>query len=176
MGGSGDYFDVADTVIMMKDYLPSDATEGARVIAEAHRAERKIETREPLKPVGPRVPVAGSFDPSRGRREVKIDAKSRHLILFGTEPVDLGCVEQLVDVSQTRAAGYAIHLAKTRFMDGKATLSEVLDALEDFFDRNGLDALDPFHRGERHPGDFARPRKYEISAAINRLRTVRMQK
>jgi hypothetical protein len=153
-----------------------DVTEGARAIAEAHKAERKAETPAPLKPVSPRVPLAESFDPSRGRREVKIEAKSLRLILFGTDPVDLGCVEQLVDTSQTRAAGYAIHLAKTRFMDGRATLSQVLDALEDFFTRNGLDALDPFHRNERHPGDFARPRKYEIAAAINRLRTVRMKK
>ncbi|MFH1724436.1 MAG: hypothetical protein ABII00_07425 [Elusimicrobiota bacterium] len=29
-------------------------------------------------------------------------------------------------------------------------------------------------RGERHPGDFARPRKHEIAAAINRLRTLRI--
>jgi predicted ABC-class ATPase len=176
MGGSGDYFEVADTVIMMKDYLPVDATKGARAIADAYRTERKAETPAPLKPVRSRVPLAESFDSSRGRREVKIDAKSLILILFGTDPVDLGCVEQLVDMSQTRAAGYAIHLAKTRFMDGKTTLSQILDSLEDFLTRNGLDALDPFHRNERHPGDFARPRRYEIAAAINRLRTVRMKK
>ena len=176
MGGSGDYFEAADTVIMMKNYLPVDVTGRARAIADAHKTERRAETPAPLRTVSPRIPLAESFDPSRGRREVKIDAKALDLILFGSDPVDLGSVEQLVDVSQTRAVGYAIHLAKTRFMDGTATLSEILDALEDFLDRNGLDALDPFHRGERHPGDFARPRKYEIAAAINRIRTVRMKK
>jgi len=84
-------------------------------------------------------------------------------------------VEQLVDPSQTRAVGHAIHLATERFMDGRASLREVVDALEAFFDEDGLDALDPFHRRDRHPGNFARPRKYEIAAAINRLRTVRMR-
>jgi len=41
--------------------------------------------------------------------------------------------------------------------------------------RHGLDALDPFHKDERHPGALARPRRYEIAAAINRLRTLRMK-
>jgi hypothetical protein len=31
------------------------------------------------------------------------------------------------------------------------------------------------HKAERHPGNLARPRKHEIAAAINRLRTVRMR-
>jgi hypothetical protein len=106
---------------------------------------------------------------------VKIDAKDRDLILFGNDPIDLQGVEQLVDLSQTRAVGHAIHLATERFMDGKATLAEVVTAVEEFFDAHGLDALDPFHRQERHPGNFARPRRFELAAAINRLRTVRMQ-
>ena len=60
-------------------------------------------------------------------------------------------------------------------MDGETPLAEVLDRLEAFFDERGLDELDPFHRRERHPGRFARPRRFEIAAAINRLRTVRMR-
>jgi len=60
-------------------------------------------------------------------------------------------------------------------MDGKTSMREVVDAVERFFDERGLDELDPFHRSERHPGDFARPRKHEIAAAINRLRSVRMR-
>ena len=80
-----------------------------------------------------------------------------------------------MDVSQTRAVGNALHLAATRFMDGRATLREVLAKLDAFFDREGLDALDPFHRGGHHPGNFARPRGLEIAAAINRLRTLRMR-
>ena len=51
-------------------------------------------------------------------------------------------------------------------MNGRATLREIMDVLEGFFETEGLDALDPFHRLERHPGSFARPRKYEIAASI----------
>ncbi|MHC4605710.1 MAG: ABC-ATPase domain-containing protein [Planctomycetota bacterium] len=174
MGGCGDYFDVADTVVMMKEYVPEEATAEAKRIADGRPSGRAREEAAPLSEAAGRVPVAESFDPSRGRREVKIDAKEVDLVLFGTDAIDLRGVEQLVDLSQTRAVGYAIHLATERFMDGRP-LRDVVDEVERFFDEHGLDALDPFRRGERHPGNFARPRKYELAAAINRLRTVRMK-
>jgi predicted ABC-class ATPase len=175
MGGSGDYFDVADTVIMMRDYLPLDVTADAKRIAQSLVTQRKIETPQPLQSVACRSPLPSSFDPSRGRREVKIDAKAVDLILFGSDPIDLRFVEQLVDFSQTRAIGYAIHHAVENFMDGKARLRDVVDALEKLFNERDLDALAPFRRNDEHPGNFARPRRYEIAAAINRLRTVRMR-
>ncbi len=175
MGGCGDYFDVADTVIAMRDYLPYEVTTAAKQVAGDHPTSRRVETSSPFTTVTPRVPLPESFDPSRGRRAVKIDAKAKDLILFGTEPIELRYVEQLVDLSQTRAVGNAIHLATQRFMDSQATLCKVVDEVDKFFDQHGLDALDPFHRDERHPGAFARPRRYEIAAAINRLRTLRMR-
>jgi len=175
MGGSGDYFDAADRVILMREYRPREVTDEAKKIAKARPTRRTIEAGKPLPPQLERVPVARSFNPSRGKREVKIDAKAMDLILFGKEPIDLRAVEQLVDASQTRAIGHVLHLAAGRFMDDEHTLCEVLDQIEDLFDREGLDLLDPFHQIGHHPGNFARPRKYEIAAAINRLRTLRMR-
>jgi predicted ABC-class ATPase len=175
MGGCGDYFEVADTVVTMQEFVPHESTEEARRIAAASPSGRRVEAGSPLVAVTERIPQPGSFDPSRGRREVKIDAKALDLVLFGSEPIDLRCVEQLVELSQTRAVGYAIHLAATRFIDGKATLRAVVERLEAFFDSEGLDALDPFHRAHHHPGNFARPRGLEVAAGINRLRTLRMK-
>ncbi len=174
MGGSGDYFDVADTVIMMKEYLPLEVTEQARRISRELVTHRQRETPEPFRQITHRIPIARSFDPSRGKREVKIEAKGLETLLFGTSPIDLRYVEQLVDISQTRAVGYAIHLATQQWMDGRRTMAEILDELEQFLQTRGLDALDPFRRGERHPGNFARPRRFEIAAAMNRLRTLRV--
>jgi predicted ABC-class ATPase len=175
MGGCGDYFEAADTVVTMREFQPSETTEEARRVAAEHPSGRRVEAAEPLASVTERVPQAQSFDASRGRREVKIDAKGRDLVLFGSDPIDLRCVEQLVEVSQTRAVGHAIHLAASRFMDGEATLREVVEQLEALFDAEGLDALDPFHRPGHHPGNFARPRGLEVAAGINRLRTLRMR-
>jgi len=174
MGGCGDYFDVADTVIAMRDYLPRDATTEARDIATRYPSDRARES-EPCKAWRlRRVPRAGSFDPSRGRRDVNIDARGVDQILFGRETVDMRGIEQLVDASQARAVGTAIHRAATQIMDGRKPLREVMDAIDACLDEQGLDVLDPFHRSERHPGSFARPRVHEIAAAINRLRTLQI--
>jgi hypothetical protein len=51
----------------------------------------------------------------------------------------------------------------------------VLDELDELFDNRGLDELDPFYRAGHHPGNYARPRRFEIAAAINRLRSLRMR-
>ena len=174
MGGCGDYFDVADCVIMLREFQPRDTTEEAREIASHMPTGRRVEATSELSGVTQRIPLPGSFDASRGRREVKIDARDLDRIGFGSDDIDLRHVEQLVDRSQTRAVGFAIHLAAQRFMDGEATLCEVLDRLDEFFDREGLDELDPFHRPGRHPGNMARPRRFEIAAAINRLRPLRV--
>jgi hypothetical protein len=40
-------------------------------------------------------------------------------------------------------------------------------------EREGLDVISPFARG-LHPGDYALPRFYEIAAAFNRLRSLKI--
>ncbi len=175
MGGCGDYFDVADTVVAMQDYQPFDATADAKRVAQELRTQRAIETTSPLSEVTSRIPVPESLDPSRGKREVKIEARSVDAIAFGHEVIDVSGVEQLVDASQTRAIGYALHLASRRLMDGRMGLKAIVQGLVEQFDDAGLDRFDPYHEGERHPGNFARPRPFEIAAALNRLRTLRIR-
>ncbi|MGH0037245.1 MAG: ABC-ATPase domain-containing protein [Myxococcota bacterium] len=174
MGGCGDYFEVADRVIAMRDYRAHDVTDEARRIAGELPSARRQEPAEPLRPVRPRVPRAEGFDARRGRREVKIDARGRDLVRYGTHDIDLRAVEQILDPSQTRAIGLALHRAASRLMDGRSSVPEILDALEALLDHDGLGALDPFGREGEHPGALARPRRYEIAAALGRLRTLRV--
>ena len=176
MGGCGDYFDVANTVIMLRNFLPIDVTNEAKHIAKSYQTVRKKEVFSSMPTMTPRIPLPEGIDPSRGKKEVKIQVKSQEEIGFGHETIDLRGVEQLVDLSQTRAVGYALHLAAHRYVDGKMPLSKVVEALMALLDRDGLDVLDPLHRQGRHPGNFARPRGHEVAAAMNRLRTVRMRR
>ncbi len=53
----------------------------------------------------------------------------------------------------------------------RRTLGQLLDQLEAEVDERGLDALTP---GARH-GGLARPRRSEIGAALNRLRSLQME-
>jgi predicted ABC-class ATPase len=166
IGGSGDYFDVADHVICMVDYIPRDKTERAREIADKFRAERSPEGGKDFGETRSRIPVASSFDASKGRRDVKISSKGLHTIAFGTHTIELGAVEQLVDVSQTRAIGDALHYA-TRYMDGSRTVCDIVERIARDVDEKGLDELSP-----RPVGDYARFRPQEFASAMNRLRTL----
>jgi predicted ABC-class ATPase len=175
MGGSGDYFDVADTVIALRDFLPLDVTDDAKAIAANASSSRQKEAQNPLSEITQRIPTRRSIDASRGRKPVSIRARSLDLIEFGREEIDLRGVEQLVDTSQTRAIASAIYFAATNLIDGDRTLRAVLDELDELFDSRGLDELDPFYSAGHHPGNYARPRRFEIAAAINRLRSLRMR-
>jgi predicted ABC-class ATPase len=176
MGGCGDYFDVADHVVLMREYLPHDATADAAAVAAGQPTARRVEASAPIRFPAGRVPDPASFDPSRGRRDVKIDAPAVDEVRFGRHTIDLRALEQLVDTSQTAAVASAIYLALQSFMKNAASLREVVDELESFLDDEGLDRLDPFQKPGAHPGNFARPRRFEIAAAINRLRTLRMER
>ena len=175
MGGCGDYFDTADTVIALRDFLPLDVTQEARAIAANASSSRQKEAVNRLGEIARRIPLSDSIDASRGRKQVAIRASSLDRIEFGREEIDLRGVEQLVDMSQTRAIASAIHFAAARLIDGHRTLRDVLDELDELFDSRGLDELDPFYRAGRHPGNYARPRRFEVAAAINRLRSLRMR-
>lgn len=170
MGGSGDYFDVADHVIMMDAYRPREVTRQAREVAQAFPTKRRVECETPLTAPQPRHPTAASFDASRGRREVKIDVKGLATIVFGRHTIDLSAVEQLVDPSQTRAIGQALVLLAAQCGRGGPAVGELLRRLEEQLDRSGLDVLVPYK-----VGNLARPRMLEVAAALNRLRTLRVR-
>ena len=173
LGGSGDYFEQADTVIMMDTYRPGDRT------AEAHRVAEEIPTlrrreAEPMEgPPRQRIPLTQGFNPRRGRRDVKISASGLHEIRFGEETIDLAALEQLVDRSQTRAIGDAILLCARRFVDGTRSLKECLELLDQCLSAEGLDLL------AREQNDlwreYARVRTLDLGAAINRLRSLLMR-
>lgn len=170
MGGSSDYFEVADTVIMMDTYHPYDVSGQVREIQDKWPSERHPEGGDRFGPVAGRIPSRESFDPSRGSQEVRIDAKGLRQIVFGTTAIDLSAVEQLVDVSQTRAVGEFIRSYAERYAAQGFPLREGLEKILTEVDQEGLDVLS--HRQFR---DLARPRIFEVAAAINRMRSLRIK-
>ncbi|CAH3135385.1 unnamed protein product [Pocillopora meandrina] len=173
IGGSGDYFQVADHVIMMDCYSSRDVTDQAKAIAMEHK-EISPQSRSPFVMPAPRIPIAESFDATIGDREkVKVRGKTQFgfQVQFGNEEIDLSFIEQLGEFSQTRAIGDTILYARNNYMDGKTSLLKVLQRVEQDFNTKGLDVLSP-----RLPlGCFSRPRLHEIAAAINRLRALAMK-
>jgi len=169
IGGSGDYFDVADLVICMEEYRPRIASEEAHRIAKKYQSERKSEGGKNFGSYNSRIPFADSLNPSRGNKEINISPKGLKSISFGSQTIDLGAVEQLVDLSQTNAIGDAINYSK-KYMNGKNTLNDVINHVMRDIENRGLDILSPWP-----VGNYAEFRGLELASAINRSRALKVK-
>ena len=163
LGGSGDYLDVADLVIMLEEYEPHEVTTRARTVAAEIRTQRT--TGEEARPLtlSDRKPLGRSFDPRRGGRE-KVRSHGLRELVYGHERVDLSALEQLVDDSQARAIGVLMRELQKR-CDGKTPMKTVLEEMIGEAQQRGLWSYDPLP-------ELAMPRLYELAAAINRLRNL----
>ncbi|QDP39594.1 ABC-ATPase domain-containing protein [Radiobacillus deserti] len=164
MGGSGDYFDVADDVIMMENYKPALVTERAKSIAAKYPTSAQITTGD-FGDLPRRTFLPSSF--STGRKG-KVQAKGLKSVLIDRDLLDLSGVEQLVDSSQTRAIAEMIKYLEHSKKSKDISLAALLDELERLMNEKGLHAFAKFP--DQHPGDLARPRRFEIAAAFNRIR------
>ncbi len=169
-GGSGEYFEVADTIIMMDEFIPRDVTREAREIAGRYQTTRTKDKDTHFGTLTPRSPSPASFNPSRGKREVKIAARGLKQILFGKTSIDLSAIEQLADPAQTRAIGELIHYYSSKYAAREKNLTEGLIKLMDDLEKEGFDLISTFR-----PADLAVPRLFEVAAAINRMRTLKIQ-
>ncbi len=168
MGGAGDYFDVADAVIMMKQYCPLDVTAEAKAIARDLVSTREEGDAISLV-VRERRPNFRSLEHGAGPKGIKVRVRDIDLMSFGREDVRIACVEQLVEKAQVRSIGFALlGLAEGAF--GKQqTLREALEEIESMIQAQGLESLT-----RQVSGELAWFRKYELAAVLGRVRTLRM--
>ncbi len=170
VGGAGDYFDVADTVIGMRRYLPEDLTAAARAVAGRFRTDRRHEGGS-WTPIRKRRLEPASIDARKGRKPVSIKVQTPTRVLFGTEELELSALEQIVEEGQVRAIGQAMVHAAERWLDGRRTLREALESLMKEVRDGGLGVID-----SRQIGDYAGFRIFELAAALGRLRSLRARR
>lgn len=181
VGGAGDFFECADTVVMMDAYHCKDVTKRAKeiVAATADGAGAGSKGRGPVVAPSPFAPpllrqvqLSSLGRATDGR--VQVRTKSTVHLRGGEEELDLSGVEQLKDMSQTQAIMEAAReLARGVGGDTKgwAVLRSALEELDRRIDNEGLDVLAP---GKFH-GRMARPRRFEMAAALGRLRSGTMR-
>ncbi len=165
VGGCGDYFDVADRVIMMDEYIPKDVTDRAKEIASTGGYKREFLADNVFGKVTHRVPLKKGF--SLSGKEDRLKAKGKYTILYGWNNIDISGLEQLVDESQTNCIAVMIGFLKNKVIDEKKTIEQSLDQMYRHIEKFGLDSISPY---TGHPGNLAMPRKQEVFAAISRYR------
>ena len=173
-GGSSAFFEVADHVIALDAYVPSEVTTKAHDLvgvtaadldpaAELNR-DPGTSSDAPVFAAAPRVPTAKALRPASKTKTAR--AKGSDRIQFGRDFIDLIAIAQLVDAQQASGVAEALEYLAEIF-DGRTSLTHALAEIEDMLDAQGLDGITG-HRD--HPGHLTRPRGQEIAAALNRYR------
>lgn len=163
-GSSGSYFHVADTVIQMKEYVPYDITEKAKKAAEEFAV---FETERTGFPSYRNSRIMKPDMSLKKEERLKMKSFGTDEISIAKKTVELRYLEQLKDTEQTTALGYALKQMHLSLLNGKRSLAQVVDVLEEQLDKDGLESL--FGKGEVS-ASLARPRRQEIFACMNRYR------
>lgn len=165
MGGSGDYFSVADRVIMLDEYLVKDVTDKAKAIADTQiPMHSTIKVNSFIQQL-PRKPDKQLLKGNRGKNEFKFDVRNIKELRYGESLIDLSAVEQLVDNGQTQAIAWIMQAYLKDAYEGTDEVVQGVEAIFEKISEKGLDCLPDYKIGS-----LAMPRKYEVLAAINRLR------
>ena len=164
-----EFIPIADTVLRIEGFKVSNVTKEAKALAVESLAT-KVQAADVSSLVEKsRAIVPSSIDPSLGRFDAGIEASSTYTLMFGKYVINLKGIRQLADLYQTRTLGRILYYAKLRYMDEPRPISEILDLIDRDLSTEGLESLTRDLRG-----DLARPRRYEIAAAINRLGSLRV--
>lgn len=163
-GSSGAYFHIADTIIQMDRYEPKEITKLAKETAKDFPAMSGMEN-PAEKPVFIRCPRQGrGFKPND---RIKMKTMGKEMVQLNRENIDLRYVEQLADTEQVSALGYCVRYAEKHLFQGKDTIQNVVDKLEEKICREGLSSL---CESNASVANFAMPRRQEIFACLNRYR------
>ncbi len=176
-GSSGAYFYIADTILQMDRYVPKDITEFAKKEAGQYAsAAAAVQGRpavqklpDPALPSFQRVPTCNIAL----RRDDRLKTRTRGTddVQLGHENIDLRYLEQLADQEQTAALSYILALAEKNLLDGRKTMTQLVDAICALMDQKGLAGLSS---GGYLPTDLAMPRRQEIFACFNRYRGLKL--
>ena len=163
IGGVGDYFAVADNVIVMDCYKCIDKTERAKEIVANSTSSQSNSEIKTFRAIRPRFVV-----PDRFSTNGKVKVLSKSTISYGETELDIAFVEQVIAKAQTTAISNSLQ-SLHRVTNPNQSLKEALHALDWHMDRDGLDVLAP----GKLDGAMFRPRRFEIGSAMNRLRLLK---
>jgi predicted ABC-class ATPase len=163
-----EYIPIADTVLKVENFQVTDITEESKALDIKLPPTAPAVNLEPML-ARSRWIMPSSIDASVGSHDQLIEAIDLHAIQFGRSVIEMDSVPQIADESQTLTIGLLLYYAKLRYMQEGYPLREMLDMIDRDLSTEGLAAVSSELRG-----DLARPRRYELAAALNRLPTFRV--
>ena len=170
VGSSGDYFDIADTVIQMDSYEAKDVTKKAKELAKGLILKRIQDRKINVHINFDRKVLKGSIE--KGPKGVKIKTLGVDGLIINKEEINLRSVEQIVDKEQVTTIGNVMKWADDKLVNNNLTMIEITDKILDEIKNKGLLSISGTRGGA---GNLALPRKQEIMAAFNRYRKLKIK-
>ncbi|MDO9169052.1 MAG: ABC-ATPase domain-containing protein [Methylobacter sp.] len=173
VGGLGYFLQKADTCLLMDNYRCDDITAKVRDrlggIAEEDTLIADFSVSRRL--------AVDNFDPAYTNprlnktlpKRIKALRSAPRQLEYGMDLINLDAVVQIAEAPQLLTIGYCLLTLQTQLkQSGKAeTIRFWIDWLEGEINKHGLAVLKP-----DYPGTLSMPRKYELAAAINRIRSL----
>jgi predicted ABC-class ATPase len=171
VGGSGDYIDIADTVIMLDHFRVFDVTDTAKDIARQFPYAHVNAFSDSVR-ITPRFPKAASIDPRKGKKDANIKTREQKIV-FGRNDIDLGQWEHIVERTQLDTIGdILLYGVRTGLFKERMTVDQFIEAVTGDIEENGLDTI--FEKSGRKWTYYSQVRKVDVAAALNRLRTLQV--
>ncbi len=176
VGGLGVFLQKADTCLMMDNYQCKNITNKVREKLGEIAEENEIS----LDFSAQRLLATDNFNPSYINKRLKKEVPKRIKPLrnspkqleYGMDLINLEALPQIVEAPQILSVGYCL-LRLRKEMEIQANSTQTIEYwlgwLYKMLEQQGLSFLQA-----DYPGTISLPRKYEVAAAINRIRSLRI--
>lgn len=162
-GSSGAFFHIADTVIQMEHYQAVDITKKVKNLCSKYPL--------PYSPASdfcmPNFHRVMSCTKKNSYKDLKLKCQGKETFSLGKDTIDLRYIEQIIDKEQTAGLGALLKYAQEHLIDGKRTLSEIIDILQQRIDEQGFGNI---CNNSYISCGMAVPRIQEIFSCFNRYR------
>lgn len=176
VGGLGIFLQKADTCLLMDNYQCKDITTKVR----KELGEIAEENGNHLNFSSVRLLLADNFDPSYTNQRLKKELPKRikdlrnapRQLEYGMDLINLEALPQIVEAPQLLSVGYCLLVLRQAMQEQGGQIQPIdywLKWLYKKLDQQGMPFLQP-----DYPGTLSLPRKYEVGAAINRIRSLKI--
>ena len=170
-GSSGAYFPIADRVLQMENYRTLDITARVRECIKglpkpdgaAGRVSGDVIFDADTKPMVKARSIEKKYD------DIKVKLHGKNSFSIGKTDVELGYVEQLLDIEQTATLSYCLKTLVEQMENRPQNLEQLVEKLWQQLQTKGLKS---FFAGSYIPVSLAAVRKQEIYACVNRYRGI----
>lgn len=172
IGGSGEYLEIADNVILMDEFTAYNFTSEAKAICNGSLESYIEDNLHPVNWYHNRKIMCKGFTPyPKEQGTEQLDVAGRETILIGDEKLDVRMLHGIISHPQLNALAYMLRFMEVKASEDIINIEEAVSTIYREIEAKGLDSVFPcIFLTERW---LELPRKIELMAAINRMRNIK---